>query len=89
MGPVAGGAPSPYTTATGAPTNPTASGASPYMASLAQLIGGAIGPGGPQAANMPLAQQAGLMSGQAAPSFGGGGLAPGDALAALIAGTNF
>jgi hypothetical protein len=38
---------------------------------------------------MPLAQQMQLMSGAQTPAFGGGGLAPGDALAALIAGTNF
>jgi len=87
--PPASGIGTPPGTFSGAPASPAAAGgASPYAA-LAGLIGGAIGPNAGQAAAMPLAQQMQLMSGAQTPAFGGGGLAPGDALAALIAGTNF
>ena len=74
----------------GAPASPTAAGASPLAtggpaassqqpsiaAILAGLFGGAIGPNAASAAQMPLAQQAQLYSGQQTPGLGGGGLAP-------------
>jgi hypothetical protein len=58
-------------------------------ATLAGLFGGAVGPQAARAAQLPMAQQAQLYGGAQTPAFGGGGLAPGDALAALLAGTNF
>jgi hypothetical protein len=89
MMPGAGSIGLPPSTYSGGPASPTAAGAPPMAATLMGLFGGAVGPQAARAAQLPMAQQAALYGGAQTPAFGGGGLAPGDALAALIAGTNF